>query len=62
MRGVAAGVSAERSGAANGGGGRQPPDLCEARQAIMIAWPGWRMRHPEEPAHARAPSNKPNFI
>src|SRR5262249_4877738 len=39
MRGVAAGVSAQRSGAANGGGGRQPPDPCEARQALMIAWP-----------------------
>src|SRR5262249_6300640 len=48
----------ERPTGATGGGGRQPPDPCAARQAIMIAWPGWRMRHPAEPAHARAPSKR----
>src|SRR5215510_6918544 len=35
--GVAAGVSAERSEAANGGGGRQPPDPCAAREPRACA-------------------------
>src|SRR5262249_28305021 len=36
------------------GGGA--PNPCAARQAIMIAWPEWRMRHSAEPAHERAPT------
>src|SRR5215831_10760884 len=52
----------KRPTGATGGGGRQPPEPCAARQAIMIAWPGWRMRHPAEPAHARAPSKQSSVL
>src|SRR5947207_4465346 len=54
-RGVAAGVSASPSGAANGGGGRQPPDPCGAPQPSMLGWAPWRMRHGAEAAHERPP-------
>src|SRR5262249_56168997 len=52
----------KRPTGATGGGGPQAPDPCAARQAIMIAWPGWRMRHPAEPAHARAPSKQSSVL
>ena len=38
--------------------GAEPPDPDPARQAIMIAWPRWRMRHPEEAAHERLPTKQ----
>ena len=31
--------------------GAEPPDPDPARHALMIDWPGWRMRHPEERAY-----------
>jgi hypothetical protein len=37
--------------------GAAAPDPCEASQRSMLRWAGWRMRHPEEPAHERAPTN-----
>src|SRR5262245_28003991 len=55
MRGVGPEVSAQRSGAANGAGGRQPPEPRAACQPSMLGWLMVAHAPPWEAAHERPP-------